>query len=101
MSQETNNSDTVSIAQTTENHDQTEAKTTIAGDQSTLTFGGQDETEKSINAQTSFGDYDREIGQETILPHCQIQAPPGLSHRPKVNKRATQKAQNKRKTLEK
>jgi hypothetical protein len=40
MSQQTNNSDKVSTAQTTENRDQTEAKTTIAGDQSTLTFGG-------------------------------------------------------------
>jgi hypothetical protein len=38
MSQETNNSDTVSTAQTTENHDQTEVKTTIAGDKSALTF---------------------------------------------------------------
>jgi hypothetical protein len=44
MSQETNNSDTVSTAQTTEHHDQTEVKTTIAGDQSTLTFGGQDQS---------------------------------------------------------
>ncbi len=70
MSQETNNSDTVSTAQTTENHDQTEAKTTIMGDQSTLTFGGQDGTENSTNAQASFGDYDREIGQATIPPHC-------------------------------
>jgi hypothetical protein len=68
MSQETNNSDTVSTAQTTENHDQTEEKTTIMGDQSTLTFGGQDETENSINVQASFGDYDREMGQEKI-PH--------------------------------
>ncbi len=77
MSQEANNSDTVSTAQTTENHDQTEAKTTIRGDQSTLTFGGQDGTEKSTNAQASFDDYDdREIDQETIPPHCQIQAPP-------------------------
>jgi hypothetical protein len=66
MPQETNNSDTVSTAQTTENHDQTEAKTTITRDRSTLNFGGQDGTENSTNAQASFGDYDREIGQETI-----------------------------------
>ena len=72
MSQETNNSDTVSTAQTTEKHDQIEAKTTIKGDQSTLTFGGQDETENSTNEQASFGDHDSEMGQETIPPHCQI-----------------------------
>jgi hypothetical protein len=68
MSQETNNSDTVSTAQTTENHDQIEAKTMLTGDQSTPTFGEQDGTENSTNAQASFGDYDREMGQETIPP---------------------------------
>ncbi len=84
MSQETNNSDTVSTAQTTENHDQIEAKTTIKGDQSTLTFGGQDWTENSTNAQASFGDYDREMGQETIPPHCQIQARTVPGEQPKT-----------------
>jgi hypothetical protein len=84
MSQGTNNSDTVSTAQTTENHEQTEAKTTIMGDQSTLTFGGQDGTENSTNAQASFGDHDREIGQETIPPHCQIQGPPVPCEPPKT-----------------
>ncbi len=74
MSQETNNSDTVSTAQTTENHDQTEEKTSIMGDQSTRTFGGQDETENSTSTQASFGNYDREMGQEKIPPHCRIQA---------------------------
>ncbi len=73
ISQETHNSDTVSTAQTTENHDQTEAKTIMTGDQSTPTFGEQDGTENSTNAQASFGNYDREMDQETIPPHCQIQ----------------------------
>jgi hypothetical protein len=84
MSQETNSSDTVSTAQTTENHDQTETKPTIMGDQSTLTFGGQDGTENSTNVQASFGNYDRKIGQETIPSHCQIQAPPVPGEQPKT-----------------
>jgi len=71
-------------AQTAENHDHTEEKTTIMEDQPTLTFGGQDETEDSTNAQASFGDYDREMGQETIPPHCQIQARPVLGEQPKT-----------------
>jgi hypothetical protein len=54
------------------------------GDQSTLTFEGQDETENSTNEQASFGDYDREMGQETIPPHCQIQARPVLGEQPKT-----------------
>jgi len=84
MSQETTNSDTVSTAQTTENHDQPEEKTTIMGDQSTLTFKGQDETEDSTNAHASFGDYDREMGQETSPPHCQLQTRPVLGEQPKT-----------------
>ncbi len=70
MSQETNNSDTIFTAQTIENHDQIEAKITIAGDKSTPTFEGQDEAENSTNAQVSFSDYDRDNGKETIPPHC-------------------------------
>jgi hypothetical protein len=58
----------------TENHDQIEAKTTMTGDQPTPTFGGQDGTENSTNAQASFCDYDREMGQKMIPPHCHIQA---------------------------
>ena len=84
MSQETNNSDTVSTAQTTENHDQTKEKNTIMGDQSTLTFEGQAKTEKSTNEQASFGDYDSEMGQESIPPHCQIQARPVPGVQPKT-----------------
>ncbi len=103
MPQETNNSDTVSTAQTTENHDQTEAKTTITGDQSTFTFGGQDGTENSTNAQASFGDYEKETSQETNPPtaksgHYPYQVNnPRLSRRPKATKRATQKAQKNEK----
>jgi hypothetical protein len=84
MSQEINNSDIISTAQTTDNHDQTEAKTTISGYQPSLTFGGPDGTEKSTNAQAFFGDYDREIGQETIPSHSQIQAPPVPGEQPKT-----------------
>ncbi len=50
MPQETNKSDIVSTAQTTENHDQIEAKTTMTGDQSTPTVGEQDGTKNSNNA---------------------------------------------------
>jgi hypothetical protein len=84
MYPETNNSDTVSTAQTTENHHQTEAKITISGDKSTLTFEGQDGTENSTNAQASFGDYDRENGKETIPSHCQNQAPPAPGEQPRT-----------------
>ncbi len=109
MSQETSNSNTVSTAQPTENHDKTEAKTTIAGDQWTLTFGGQNETEDSINTQASFGDYNRAICQETIPSHCQIQAPPVPGEQPRTlhtarkwtREQPAQKARNKRKTIEK
>ncbi len=76
VSQETNNSNPVSTVQTSEIQDQTNAKITIADDKSTLTFEGQDETEHSTNTQDSFRDYDRENGQETILPHCQHPTPP-------------------------
>jgi hypothetical protein len=108
MSQETNNSETVSTAQTTENHDQTEVKTTITGDQQTLTFGGEDGTENSTNAQASFGDYEREISQETNPPHCQIQALPVPGEQPKTltppksdqesNPQNTKQTKNSRKT---
>ncbi len=40
-SQETNNSDTVSTAQTTKNHDRTEAKTTITGASQHLPLEGK------------------------------------------------------------
>ncbi len=53
-------------------------------DHSTLTFEGQDETEKLTNTQASFGDFDREMGQETIPPHCQIQTRPVLDEQPKT-----------------
>ncbi len=84
MSQETHNSDTVSTAQIAENHDQTDEKTTIMADQSTLTFEGQNAIENSTNEQASFGDYDSEMGQETIPPHCQTQARPVLDEQPKT-----------------
>jgi hypothetical protein len=84
MSQEINSSDPVSTAQTSKNKDQNNAKITNAEDKSTLTFEGQDETENSTNAQASFGDNDRENGEETIPHHCQHLAPPAPREQPKT-----------------
>jgi hypothetical protein len=36
------------------------------------------------NTQASFWDYDREIGQETTTPHCQIQAPLVPGEQPRI-----------------
>ena len=78
------------------------------GEQSTLTFGGQDGTEKSTDAQASFGDYERKISQQTNPLHCQIQALPIPGEQPKTltppksdqesNPESTKQTKNSRKT---
>ena len=107
MSQETTNSDTVFTAQTAENHDQNEEKITIMGDQSTLTFEGKTRPNTRLTCPpplvTMIEKWVRKRAPHTAKSrHAPNQVNNlRLSRRPKVPKRATQKEQNKRETLEK